>query len=443
MNTTRRSFLAATSAAGMAPAATMKTVSANDRIRVALIGAGGMGSSDLSSALRCTGVELAAAADVYQGRLDRIKEAYGAHIFTTRDYREALARPDVDAVIVGTPDHWHARIAIDAMNAGKDVYCEKPMVQKVEQGMAVVEAQKRTGRLLQVGSQYVSSLVYHKAKALLREGAIGRLNMVEAWVDRNTAMGAWQYSLPVNPSESEIDWDRFLGEAPKRPFEPIRLFRWRNYRDYGTGVAGDLLVHLLSGLHFATGSIGPTKVYASGGLRHWKDGRDAADVMLALIEYPERPEHPEFTLALRVNLANGGQSDGFGFRFTGDEGVMSCGSAVTLSKALPELDPGTSASAFSKKVQAEILREYREKYPEIKPSLEGMRPRSEQVFDLPPRYDAHQEHHRTFWNAVRNRTSVVEDATYGLRAAGPALLCNTSCYEGRVCKWDPQAMKEL
>lgn len=443
MNTTRRSFLAATSAAGMAPAATMKPFSPNDRIRVALVGAGGMGSSDLSSALRCPGVELAAAADIYQGRLDRIKEAYGSHIFTTRDYREVLARSDVDAVIVGTPDHWHARIAIDSMNAGKDVYCEKPMVQKVEQGMAVVEAQKRTGRLLQVGSQYVSSLIYHKAQALLKEGAIGRLNMVEAWVDRNTAMGAWQYSIPPRLGESEIDWDRFLGDAPKRPYEPIRLFRWRNYRDYGTGVAGDLFVHLLSGLHFATNSMGPTKVYASGGLRHWKDGRDVADVMLALIEYPERSEHSDFTLVLRVNLACGDDADGFGFRFTGDEGVMSCGSTVTLSKAAPEIEPGTSASAFSKKVREEILREYRAKYPEVKPSVAGMRPHGNQVFDLPTHYDAHQEHNRTFWNAVRNRTSVVEDAIFGLRAAGPALLCNTSCYEGRVCKWDPLAMKEL
>jgi len=353
-----------------------------------------------------------------------------------------LARPDVDAVIVGTPDHWHARISIDALNAGKDVYCEKPMVQKVGQGLAVVEAEKRSGRLLQVGSQYVSSLVYQKAKVLLKEGAIGRLNMVEAWVDRNTAMGAWQYSMPVDPNESEVDWDRFLGDAPKRPFEPIRLFRWRNYQDYGTGVAGDLFVHLLTGLHFVTNSIGPTKVYASGGLRHWKDGRDAADVMLALLEYPERPEHPDYTLSLRVNLASGGQGESFGFRFTGSEGVMNCGSSVTLSKALPELEPGTSASAFSKKVRDEIMRAYRAKYPEGKPSVEAMRMHGDQVFDTPPGHDAHKEHHRTFWNAVRNRTSVIEDSTFGLRAAGPALLCNTSCYEGRVCKWDPLGMKE-
>src|SRR5438045_1004824 len=116
--------------------------------------------------------------------------------------------------------------------------------------------------------------------------AIGQLNLVEAWLDRNTAVGAWQYSIPPDALPENIDWDRFLGSAPKRPFEPIRLFRWRNYRDYGTGVAGDLFVHLLSGLHFATRSTGPTRVMATGGLRYWKDGRDVPEATLALLDYP-------------------------------------------------------------------------------------------------------------------------------------------------------------
>ena len=186
-------------------------------------------------------------------------------------------------MIIGTPDHWHSRITSEALKSGKDVYCEKPMVQKVEQGRGVIEAQKKSGRILQIGSQYVSSVNFHKANELLKSGAIGELNMVEAWLDRNTAIGAWQYSIPPDATPETVDWDRFLGSAPKRPFEPIRLFRWRNYSDYGTGLAGDLFVHLLSGLHVVTGSIGPERVYATGGLRFWKDGRDAPDVMLALL----------------------------------------------------------------------------------------------------------------------------------------------------------------
>src|SRR6266852_491885 len=300
MSTSRRHFLKSTAAAGLVAA---RKVSANDRLQIALIGAGGMGSGDTRYQLGFPGVALVAVCDIYDGRLTRAKELWGNHLFTSRDYREILARSDVDAVIVGTPDHWHSRITIDALNAGKDVYCEKPMVHYVEEGKDVIAAQQRGGRILQVGSQYVSSLVYQKARELLQSGAIGQLNMVEAWLDRNTAIGAWEYSIPPDASPANIDWDRFLGNAPKVPFEPVRLFRWRNYRDYGTGVAGDLFVHLLTGLHFATGSKGPNRVYATGGLRFWKDGRDVPDVMLALLDYPG------FTVQLKVNFESGSPAE--------------------------------------------------------------------------------------------------------------------------------------
>src|SRR5688572_15000872 len=154
------------------------------------------------------------------------------------------------------------------------------MVQKIEEGKTVIDAQKKTGRILQIGSQYASSVVFHKAAELIKQGAIGELNMVQAHLDRNTAIGAWQYSIPPDASPQTVDWDRFLGHAPKRPFEAVRFFRWRNYSDYGTGVAGDLYVHLLTGLHVATGALGPNRIYAAGGTRFWKDGRDAPDVML-------------------------------------------------------------------------------------------------------------------------------------------------------------------
>src|SRR6267142_3167309 len=279
-----------------------RTVAPSDRIRFAAIGVGIRGQADLLSALRTPGVELVAAADVYDGRLTLARERWGNQLFTTRDYREVLARPDVDAVLIATPDHWHMRISNDAMKAGKDVYCEKPMVQSLEQGKQVIETAQQTNRIFQVGSQRVSSIVYKKAKDLLASGAIGELNLVECWWDRSSAIGAWQYSIPPDASPATVDWDRFLGRAPKRPFEPVRLFRWRNYQDYGTGVAGDLFVHLFSGIHLVCGSNGPTRIMATGGLRYWKDGRDVPDVMLALLDYPKTETHPDFTLALRVNF---------------------------------------------------------------------------------------------------------------------------------------------
>ncbi|MEO7144412.1 MAG: Gfo/Idh/MocA family oxidoreductase [Bryobacteraceae bacterium] len=439
---TRRHFLGATAGAGFAGgmlAAQSKPISPNDRVRIALIGAGGQGSGDARNSLLTGGVELVAVSDCYDGRRARAKEVWGSHVFTTRDYREVLARRDIDAVIIGTPDHWHRKIAVDAMNAGKDVYCEKPMVQRVGDGHDVIDTGKRTGRIMQVGSQRVSSIVYQKAKDLLASGSIGEVNLVEAWWDRNSAIGAWEYSIPPDASLETIDWDRFQGRAPKVAFDPKRVFRWRCYRDYGTGVAGDLFVHLFSGMHFVTGAIGPTRVFATGGLRFWKDGRDVPDIMLGLYDYPATAKMPAFNLALRVNFVDGG-SESSGFRFIGSEGIMTIGNGVSLTKQPNEARPGYSIETFPKQVQAEFLKQYREKYPEQRPNVDSMRPQADESFLPPPGYSDSLDHHRNFIHAVRTRTPVVEDPTFGFRAAGPALLSNISYFENRQCVWDPESM---
>jgi predicted dehydrogenase len=439
MNGTRRSFLQV-SAAGLMQESQRK-VSPNDKIRVATIGHGGMGSGDTRYACSIEGVELVAVCDLYEGRLIHAKEIYGNQIFTTRDYREILSRKDIDCAIVATPDHWHAPICIAAMEAGKDVYCEKPMVHAIGEGKAVIEAQERTGRIFQVGSQYVTSLVYQKAKELVGSGAIGTLNMVEAWLDRDTAIGAWEYSIPPDASPATVDWDRFLGSAPRRAFDATRFFRWRNYQDYGTGVAGDLFVHLLSGLHTVTGSLGPARIMSSGGLRYWKDGRDVPDVMLAMLEYPAQPSHPEFSLSLRVNFKSGIGGERFGFRFIGSDGIIDTSmSNLVLQKTPPETEPGYTISTFSDAVQGQYMREYRQTYPIIIASADGMRPASSQTFAPPRGYDAHRDHHRVFYDAVRTRKRPVEDAVFGFRAAGPALLSNVSYFEKRICHWNAQSM---
>jgi predicted dehydrogenase len=441
MALTRRHFLGTSAGAGLAAdmlaqsPQSGRTISPNDRIRLALIGAGGQGSYDTRIALSLGGTELVAVSDVYDGRRTRAQEVWGKQVFTTRHYEEVLARRDIDAIIIGTPDHWHSKVAIDAMNAGKDVYCEKPMVQLVEDGPGVIDTWKRTNRILQVGSQRVSSLIYQKAKDLLAAGAVGELNTVEAWVDRNSAIGAWEYSIPPDASPATIDWDRFLGRAPKVPFDPVRIFRWRNYRDYGTGVGGDLFVHLFSGIHFVLDSIGPTRVYSAGGIRYWKDGRDVPDVLLGLYDYPARGKFPGFNLTLRVNLMDGA-GETSAFRFIGSEGLLTIDNGVTVAKQPRETEPGYTIGTFPMAIQQEFLKQYREKYPVTK----TMHEMGTERYLPPPGYNDSHDHIQNFLDAVRTRRPVVEDAVFGFRAAGPALLSNISYFEQRVCLWDPETM---
>jgi predicted dehydrogenase len=443
--TSRREFLGMTAASGLvasiplprAQNSAAQDVPPSDRLQVATIGVGIQGLNDARAALGVPGIELVAAADVYDGRLTLAKETWGDGIFTTRDYREVLARPDVDAVIIATPDHWHARIAIDALKAGKHVYVEKPMVQDIEEGPQVIDLARQSNRTLQVGSQRVSSIVYAKARDLFRAGAIGEVNLVEAWMNRNSSIGAWQYSIPPDASPATIDWDRFLGNAPKRPFEPVRLFRWRNYRDYGTGIPGDLFVHLFSGIHFVLDSLGPTRVIATGGLRYWNDGRDVPDVMLALLDYPKTAAHPAFTLSLKVNFAEGG-GENQAFRFVGPDGTLTIGGgAVTLTRRQRSREPGHTSDTFAKAMQDAFMKEYRAKYPE-QPEL---RPTNEEVYAAPQGYSDSVEHFRTFFTAIRSGHPVVEDAAFGYRAAAPALLCNESYFQSKPIGWDPGRMK--
>jgi len=449
--TSRREFIrlaaGSTVAGGLAPAivgaaepaGTEKPVAPSDRIRIATIGMGGMGFGDTRTALQVPGIELVAAADCYDGRLTHVKEVFGEDVMTTRDYREVLARPDVDAVIVATPDHWHAQITVEAMRAGKAVYLEKPMIHDLDEGNLLREVERETGQVLIVGSQRVSSIVYEKARELFRAGAIGTLNMVEARYNRNSAIGAWQYSIPTDASPQTVDWEMFLGDAPARPFDPLRFFRWRNYWDYGTGVAGDLFVHLFSGIHFALDSDGPTRVNATGGIRHWKDGRDVPDVMVGLFDYPETSSHPPFTMSLQVDFADG-SGGSQQFRFVGDEGIMTIGGeGVSVSRRSPRSEPGYTIGTFSEAEQKAFLAEYRKRYPE--PERGELREAQETVYGPPRDYSDRLDHFRNFFAAMRAGGAVTEDATFGFRAAAPALLCNMSYRDKRIFDWDPEGMR--
>ena len=430
---------ARTEAAGLSNKA---VVPPSDEIRIATIGTGGMGFGDTRTALQAPGIRFVAAADCYDGRLQRVKEVFGEGVNTTRRYEEILDRQDIDAVIIATPDHWHARIAIDAMRAGKHVYCEKPMVQDLEEGPQVIQTERETGMVVQVGSQGISSIIDKKARELYRNGAVGVLTMVEAEIPRNSATGAWQYSIPPDASPKTIDWDRFLGEAPNRPFDADRFFRWRKYWDYGTGIPGDLFVHLHTAIHYVLGSHGPDSVMSTGGIRYWTEKREVPDVHAGLYNYPENDSHPGFTLSLKVNLANGSGESGSGFRFIGDEGMITMeGNSLVLSKAPPREAPGYTIHTFPEETQEAFLEEYREKYPE--PEQSTVTESGETVFEAPRDHNSRLEHFKDFFHAIRTGDSVIEDSTVGFRAAAPALLANKSYREGKICRWDPDAMELL
>ena len=409
------------------------TIGPNDQIQIALIGAGGMGVADTNTALKIPGTKLVAVCDLYDGRLSAAKDRWGKDIFTTRDYREILDRKDVDAVIIGTSDHWHRQISVDAMMKGKHAYCEKPMVHHVSEGMEVVNAQRKSGMIYQVGSQGMSSLGNEKAKELLAQGAIGQLTYAEGFWARNSPVGAWQYAIPDDASEKTVDWKRYISNTTNRDFDPLRFFRWRNYLDYGTGVSGDLFVHLFSSLHFITNSKGPNKIMATGGLRYWKDGREVPDVLLGMFDYPECAEHPAFNLSLRVNFVDGTSGSTY-LKLVGTEGAMDVKwSEVVLRKnevTPPMDDPFLKAKASGQKVVKAAPKRKKMKGPE------------EIVYKAEEGYKgAHYDHFANFFHGIRTNQQVVEDAVFGFRAAAPALLCNDSYFNNEVIHWDPDQMK--
>ena len=413
-----------------------KPIAANDHIQIALIGAGGQGQGDTKVAAQVPGVKVVAAADCYDGCLEHAKELWGNDILATRDYNEILARKDIDAVIIATPDHWHMRASVDAMNAGKDVYCEKPMIHLYSDGPKIIDAWRKTNRIMQVGSQGVSSIIYKKAKELLAAGAIGTLNMVTVWYDRNSALGAWQYTVPYDASPTTCDWPRWLGTAPKIPFNAEHFFQWRKWKAYGSGVAGDLFVHLFSGVHLITDTHGPTRALATGGLRFWKDGRDVPDVMMALYDYAQG-----FNLSVRTNFVDGG-SESEGFVFTGSEGSMIIGGdGVTITRVPREQEPGVRVNLFAEAIQKRMLEIYEEKYPITHPS--GPALLGEGKYVAPRGYSEHYDHLKNWIEAIRSRQPIVEDPVFGFRAAGTALLSNVSYDSGKPARWDPDEMKLL
>lgn len=318
MKPTRRDFFKTTAAgAGLAAisAKSMRNImGANDRIKVGIIGVGGMGNSHLNRMLRdkdALNIDIAAVCDVYTRRVNKAKEACGGdgHM----DYRELLDRNDIDAVFIVTPDHWHSKISIEAMAAGKHVYCEKPMTLTVDQAFEVREAVNEYGKVFQVGPGRTGDARFWKAGEIIRSGDVGKVTWAQGGYNRNVKGGAFNEWFPIDQTagpeksgDDYINWDMWLGSewdlAPKIEWNPEHFFRFRKYWPYNGGVATDLLYHILAPLLISiVGADGvcPRKVNANGGLYILKDGRDIPDVFIMNVDYNE-----EFTITLTSILTN-------------------------------------------------------------------------------------------------------------------------------------------
>ena len=419
-----------------------KKISAGEKIRLGVIGFGVQGHFDLGTALKVPGVELAGICDLYTGRMENAKEMYGKDLFTTRNYKDILDRPDIDAVIIATTDCWHAKITVDALAKGKHVYCEKPMVYKISEGYDVMFAAKKYDKVLQVGSQRVSSIGLAKAKELLAAGEIGNLNMVNAVYDRQSSIGAWEYTIPKDASAETTDWSRFMEVTGKMEFDAKKFFWWRAYKEVGTGVAGDLFIHLLSGTHFITNSKGPETIYSTGQFSHWNDGRNMPDVMSGVMQYGKNTAHPAFQMTLQVNFVSGTGGQEI-IRLIGSEGVMDVkGNDITVKHSYMPEAPGfggyDSLFTFSKSMQTEMQNDYNAKWT----AAQRKRKTKEDVlYKAPVGYDEHLDHFTNFFDAIRTGKPVVEDAEFGFRAAAPALACNESYFSKQIIGWDPENMK--
>jgi predicted dehydrogenase len=403
--------------------------SPSDRVRFGIIGIGMQGSGLLASAIELPGVECVAACDLYDGRHTLAKEIVRPDLPTTRRYQELLANKNIDCIVAAVPDHWHKQVVVDAVSAGKDIYCEKPMSHTAAEGVEMVAAAKRTGRIVQIGSQRVSSVICAKAKELVNKGVLGDLMLVEGSLGRNDPTGAWEYPPPPDLSPQTLDWDTWQGTVPKRAFDPKIFARWRCWKEYGTGVAGDLLVHLVSGMQYVLGiNEAPKRVMAMGGILRWKDGRNMPDVHASLFEYGQVPMY------MRLNL---GTETPEIYRFQGSKGILEL-TEFTLTyipQAGVDTSPSYYAFSFPKALREEYFKKWHQEHdpvPGKEPAFEGVTYRSNSWDDVKP-------HLWNFFQAVRTRKPVVEDAVFGHNAALACHMANESYFRKSAVSWDAGA----
>jgi predicted dehydrogenase len=344
-----------------------------------------------------------------------------------------LERKDVDAVMIATSDHWHAPIAIEAMKAGKDVYCEKPMAHTIPQALEMVKVSKETGRLVQVGSQSLSMQSTHKGKEWVDGGQIGTVYNVQCEIYRPDPIGAWKYPVPPDASPQTIDWNRYLGSAPRRPFDAARFFQFRNWWDYATGIAGDEYVHLLSRVHYLMNIQYPLSAVANGGIYHWIGDRDVPDIHNTLYDYGK------FQVVVLANLVSnfdGGEI----VRFMGDRGtVVLTEESASLLPYDEEWEYSYPLESWPKDLKLQFIAAHKNDPTADVGTYRKQPHRKPQNFQQTA--EGTEDHFRNFFEAIKSRQQPIENVDFGCGTAVACHMANISYKQKKRVFWDAQKLE--
>jgi predicted dehydrogenase len=398
----------------------------SDTLRLGIIGIGMQGNGLLRTAISLPGVECVAACDLYDGRHELAREIVGKPIPVTRRYQDLLDNKEIDCIINATPDHWHKQIVVDCCNAGKDVYSEKPMTHGVSQGFEMIAAAQKNNRIVQIGSQFPSSIIFTKAKELLAQGVIGDVHTIEGVTGRNSPDGAWEYPPPPDLSPQNVDWDTWLGTTPKLPFSPERFARWRCWQAYGSGAAGDLMVHLLTGIHYAACiTQPPERAQSTGGIFRFKDGRDVPDVHHVLYDYGQFPVIIKLILTCETHGST---------RFYGTGGLLEITGGELTYTTQDGLNHGPEG--YSNSFPKALREAYAQKWHRENDARLAKIGNETVTFRPPEGYDITREHLGNFFNSVRSRKPVIEDTVFGNNTAIACHMANASYFQKNIVRWD-------
>jgi predicted dehydrogenase len=413
----RRDFLKGTAAtAALAGPAVIPARGQNNKVNVGWIGVGTRGNAGIGwlHDASANDVNLVAVCDTFEGYIarakDRVQSVWGNAPATYNDYHKLLADKSIDAVYIMTPEHLHHDMAIAALRAGKHVYLEKPLAHTIEEGWDIIDAWKKSGKICQIGTQNRSSSLYKKAKEMIQQGMIGDCHYVRAFWYRNSAENnpAWRYVIPADATPQNTDWNKFLGTAPKRAWDPHRYFQWRLYWDYSGGISTDLLVHQTDIVNFMLDKTVPSTCMASGGIYRWtakSDDRDTPDTFSAIYEYPDR-------FHLNYSCYFGNVHYGYGEQLCGNEGTIEVMNRMDLYWYPEVLDP---------------------KNPPKKEPIHINGP------DTYHERDGAVNHFRNFINAILGKEQVIAPPPAGQQAAISGHMATLSLKHQKKIVWDDGA----